>query len=68
MQAYEDAINATATKSAPWYVIPSDDRANQQLIIAQIMTELLESLPVTFPEKDDKEARRLIRAIEKQDA
>ncbi|HEY0111198.1 MAG TPA: PPK2 family polyphosphate kinase [Fibrella sp.] len=68
MQAYEDAINATATKSAPWYVIPSDDRANQQLIIAQIMTELLESLPVTFPEKDDKEAQRLIRVIEKQDA
>ncbi|MEZ0486019.1 PPK2 family polyphosphate kinase [Fibrella aquatica] len=68
MTAYEDAINATATKSAPWYVIPSDDRDNQQLIIAHIMTEVLESLPVTFPEKDDKEAKRLIKKIEKQDA
>ncbi len=68
MQAYEEAINATATKNAPWYVIPSDDRDNQQLIIAHIMTELLESLPVTFPEKDAKETRRLIREIEKQDA
>ncbi|MBO0950367.1 PPK2 family polyphosphate kinase [Fibrella forsythiae] len=68
MTAYEDAINATATKTAPWYVIPSDDRANQQLIIAHIMTEILESLPVTFPEKDDKEAKRLIKKIEKQDA
>ncbi len=68
MQAYEDAINATATKRVPWYVIPSDDRANQQLIIAHIMTEVLESLPVTFPEKDDKEAQRLIREIKKQDA
>lgn len=67
MQAYEDAVNATATKTAPWYVIPSDDRANQQLIIAHIMTEVLESLPVIFPEKDAKEARRLIRKIEKQD-
>jgi PPK2 family polyphosphate:nucleotide phosphotransferase len=67
MQAYEDAINATATKTAPWYVIPSDDRANQQLIIAHIMTDVLESLPVVFPEKNDKEARRLIREIQKQD-
>ncbi|MBO0930918.1 PPK2 family polyphosphate kinase [Fibrella aquatilis] len=67
MTAYEAAINATATPHAPWYVIPSDDRDNQQLIIATIMAEILESLPVTFPEKDDKEARRLIREIERQD-
>ena len=67
MQAYEDTINATATPQAPWYVIPSDDRANQQLIIANIMAEVLELLPVTFPERDDKEAKRLIKAIEKQD-
>ncbi len=67
MQAYEDAINATATKTCPWYVIPSDDRANQQLIIAHIMAEVLESLPVAFPQRDDKEAERLIKAIEKQD-
>ena len=60
MQACEDAINATATPLAPWYVIPSDDLDNQQLIIANIMAEVLESLPVTFPEKDDKKAKRLI--------
>ncbi|RYF72484.1 MAG: polyphosphate kinase 2 family protein, partial [Cytophagaceae bacterium] len=68
MNAYEDAINATATKTAPWYVIPSDNRDNQQLIIAHIMADVLESLPVTFPEKDDKEAKRLIKEIQKQDA
>ena len=67
MQAYEDAINATATKHAPWYVIPSDDRANQQLIIAKIVAEVLESLPVSFPERDGAEAKRLIQAIKKQD-
>ena len=67
MQAYEDAINATATKRNPWYVIPSDDRQNQQLIIAHIMTEILESLPVHFPQTDNKEAKKLIKAIKKQD-
>lgn len=67
MQAYEEAINATATKNAPWYVIPSDDRLNQQLLVAHIMAEILESLPVSFPERDDKEAKRLIEEIRKQD-
>ena len=68
MQAYEDTINATATRQNPWYVIPSDDRPNQQLIIAHIVTEILESLPTSFPETDGKEARKYIKAIEKQDA
>lgn len=67
MRAYEDTLNATATRQNPWYVIPSDDRPNQQLIIAHILTEMLESLPTSFPETDKKEAQKLIKAIEKQD-
>lgn len=67
MKAYEEAINATATSNCPWYVIPADDMGNEQLIIAHIMAEILESLPVHFPKRDNKEAQRLIKAIEKQD-
>ncbi len=67
MAAYEDAINATATKHAPWYVIPSDDRLNQQLLIAHLVADTLAGLPIAFPEKDEKEAQTLIRAIERQD-
>ncbi len=67
MQAYEDMVNATATERNPWYVIPSDDRKNQQLIIAHIMTEILESLPVSFPKRDEKEAKKFIGVIKKQD-
>lgn len=67
VRAYEDTINATATPQNPWYVIPSDDRQNQQLIIAHILTDILESLPVSFPETDAKEAKKLIKQIEQQD-
>ncbi len=67
MRVYEDTINATVTKQNPWYVILSDDRPNQQLIIAQILAHLLESLPTGFPETDLAEAKKLIKAIEKQD-
>ena len=68
MRAYEDTINATATRQNPWYVIPSDDRPNQQLIIAHILTKMLESLPTAFPATDETEAKKMIRAIEKQDS
>ncbi|GAB4026315.1 PPK2 family polyphosphate kinase [Spirosoma koreense] len=67
LQAYEDTIRATATRQNPWYVIPSDDRRNQQLIIAHILTEILESLPVQFPETNPKEAQQFIKQIRKQD-
>ena len=67
MNAYEDAINNTATSRNPWYVIPSDDRSNQQLIIAKIMFEILGSLPTEYPKQDEKEAGKLIKTIEKQD-
>lgn len=68
MRAYEDTINATATKTNPWYVIPSDDRLSQQIIISHIITQILESLPTEFPQEDEKEAAKLIRKIRKQDA
>ncbi|GAA4448515.1 polyphosphate kinase 2 family protein [Nibrella saemangeumensis] len=67
MTAYEEVINQTATKNNPWYLIPSDDRKNQQLIIARIMVEILESLPIEFPQRDEKEAQKLIKIIQKQD-
>ena len=68
MRAYEDTINATATQQSPWYVIPSDDRKNQQLIIAHIVTETLESLPVEFPQTEKAKADELIKQIREQDA
>ncbi len=67
MRAFEDTINATATKNNPWYVIPSDDRHNQQIIIGHIVADMLESLPTQFPEEDPATAKKLIRKIQKQD-
>ncbi|ADJ27815.1 polyphosphate kinase 2 family protein [Nitrosococcus watsonii] len=49
-QAYQDAINATATKEAPWFVVPADDKKNMRLIVAQIILEQLKSLDMRYPE------------------
>lgn len=49
-QAYEECIEATSTKEAPWYVVPADDKANARLIVSQIVLEALEGLHPDFPE------------------
>lgn len=67
MAAYEAMINATASRRAPWHVIPSDDMGTQRLLIAHLVVDLLERLPFHFPKKDDAKAQQLIRAIERQD-
>lgn len=44
MAYYEDAINNTSTKHAPWYVIPSDDKEMSRCIIAKIIWKELQKL------------------------
>jgi PPK2 family polyphosphate:nucleotide phosphotransferase len=56
MRAYEDAINATATPAAPWFVVPADDKRNMQLIVSQIVLERLAGLDLHYPQVGD--ARR----------
>jgi PPK2 family polyphosphate:nucleotide phosphotransferase len=48
-QAYEDAINATATEHTPWFVVPADDKKNMRLIVAQIVLEQLQGLDMKYP-------------------
>ncbi|QDU80053.1 Polyphosphate kinase 2 (PPK2) [Polystyrenella longa] len=58
-KAYEDAINATATKAAPWYVVPADDKKNMRLIVSQIVLEQLQDLDMKYPEVSDERREEL---------
>jgi PPK2 family polyphosphate:nucleotide phosphotransferase len=49
MKAYEDAIKGTATKKAPWYVIPSDNKWFTRLCVAAAIVETLEHLDLEYP-------------------
>lgn len=50
MAAYEEAINATACKAAPWFAIPADDKPYMRLVVADIMVQTLESLDIDYPD------------------
>jgi len=47
--AYEEAIAATSTKAAPWYVIPADRKWFSRAMIADVLVKTLESLNLDYP-------------------
>ena len=49
-QAYEDAVNATSTPWAPWYVIPADHRWFRNYVVARILAGTLETIDPRYPE------------------
>lgn len=70
MKAYEDAINATATEKAPWYVVPADDKKNMRLIVGQILIEELKKMNMSYPETTPERQttlKKLLATIQEQD-
>ena len=58
-EAYEDAVNATATKESPWYVIPADDKWYTRYLVSQILVDTLEEMDATYPPLDPVEAAKI---------
>jgi PPK2 family polyphosphate:nucleotide phosphotransferase len=50
MSAYEDALSATSTDSAPWYVIPADHKWVTRALVAKILVQTVNSLDLKYPE------------------
>jgi PPK2 family polyphosphate:nucleotide phosphotransferase len=48
-QAFEEALAATSTKQAPWYVIPADDKWYARASVADLIASHLESLDLEYP-------------------
>ncbi len=53
MQAYEDAITATSTEWAPWYVIPADHKHVMQAMTAAILVDTIGALGLSWPTVSD---------------
>ena len=57
--AYQDAIGATATEHAPWYIVPADDQWESRAIVGQLVSDKLEAMDLQFPTLSDKEKEGL---------
>ncbi len=58
-RAYEAAIQATATKHAPWFAIPADHKWFSRLVVIQAMIEALEALELSPVKLSTAEDARL---------
>ena len=68
-EAYEDMIRNTATKHAPWYVVPADNKWFTRLVISTVVVDALESLKLHYPKVDAakrKELREAAKQLEKE--
>lgn len=49
-KAFEDAINATATREAPWYVVPADHKWYMRYLVSEILCDTLIDMDPQYPE------------------
>ena len=69
IEAFEDAIDATSTKHAPWYVIPSNHKWFRNLAVSQIMADTMADLKLAYPKPtvDLDDIRRKYHAAASED-
>lgn len=48
-EAFEDAINATATKHSPWYVVPADHKWYMRYVVSEIILDNLRDMDPRYP-------------------
>jgi PPK2 family polyphosphate:nucleotide phosphotransferase len=62
MHAFEEAIRATASKQAPWYVVPADNKWFTRLVVAAAIVEVVEGLDLAYPKVDAQKEKELAAA------
>jgi len=58
-EAYEEMIQNTAAKHAPWFVVPADNKWFTRLIVASAIIQALDELHLSFPEVDKARKKEL---------
>ena len=61
-EAFEEAMSATSTKYAPWYVIPADNKWISRALVADIVTSAIRDLNLSFPVVTEEKQRLLAEA------
>lgn len=62
MEAYEEAIRHTASESAPWFVVPADQKWFTRMVVSAAVLDTLTGLNLSFPQVDAKRRKELEEA------
>ena len=58
-KCYKEAIAATSTDYAPWYIVPADIKWFTRLVVSNVIIDTLQSLKLTYPELDENQKKNL---------
>jgi PPK2 family polyphosphate:nucleotide phosphotransferase len=61
-RSYEDMIRHTATRLAPWYVVPADHKWFTRVVVAAAIGAALDELDLTFPAVSPAKKKELLKA------
>src|SRR5262249_40371442 len=62
MEAYEDALSATNTEAAPWYIVPADHKWVTRTVVADVLTRTMRTLDLKVPEVTEGQRKMLDEA------
>ncbi len=65
MEAYEEALQATSTRDAPWFVIPADHKWIARATVSEILADTIEGLKLKFPKPTREQVAALGEARKK---
>jgi PPK2 family polyphosphate:nucleotide phosphotransferase len=64
VKAYEDALSATSTKWAPWYIVPADHKWITRAVVADVVTSAIRGLDLKYPELNEEQVQAINAARE----
>jgi PPK2 family polyphosphate:nucleotide phosphotransferase len=64
MKAYQEAISATSTKYAPWYIIPADKKWFARLAVSEIIVQSMKRLNPDYPKLSEDQILQLQKCKE----
>src|ERR1700704_1142579 len=62
VEAYEDALNATSAKRAPWYIIPADHKWVARSMVSEILVHNIRKLDLKMPQLTKEQEAELAKA------
>ena len=64
MKAYQEAISATSTKYAPWYIVPADKKWFARLVVSEVIVQTMKKLNPDYPKLSDEQISQLQKCRE----
>lgn len=58
-RCYQEAITATSTPFAPWFIIPADNKWFARLLVSEIIIDRFKKMDMAYPSLDEEQTKNI---------